>query len=247
MNRLFLLPLLLGVVLATPVRADEATDEEIKTLLDQLDEARKDEDVSSLKALVPTVPDLYKATETSGLQSKLCDMLGKIVKDDDLGDARVAAVDALVALDDPKDAWKELQRELPDPKADETTPIDIPVVKAAGLLAQTRAIKPLLELAGKARDKDVAKEAVLALGRFREEKRQRLMILDELMSIALRTRPGRTTDKVPSQEAVERWAAMEPAVIEALNTLTGQRVLAFDDWEAMFRENKRRPQELFID
>lgn len=234
---------LLVVFAASGVAEDE---DPAAALLTQLDELRKAEDASGLATAVAKVPEVYKGTENSGVRSKLRGELGKIVKDDDLGAARVAAVDALVALEDPKAVWKELSKSLPDRKTEEASELDLAVVRAAGKLAQSRAVKPLLELAAKAKDNKVAAEAAEALGGFREDK-GRVKILEELISIGKRTRPGRSTDKGASQEAIERWGVVGVGIIKGLNGLTGRKETTFETWEELYDQYKKTPKDLFVE
>ncbi|MHC5010531.1 MAG: hypothetical protein ACYTG6_06195 [Planctomycetota bacterium] len=231
------------VVLIPTARADV---EEAKALVERLQELRKAEDVGGLTAAIGQVPDVYKGIEDKSTRGKLRAELGKILRDKDMGDARLAAVTALVALEDPKLAWKELSKAMPDRKIEEAQPLDLAIVKAAGALAQSRAIKPLLELAEKAKDNKLAAAAIEALGNFGSLTSQRVTVLEELMSIAIKTRPGQSTTVQISQEARERWAMLGPVIVKAMNELTGQRVVSFEDWELLYRDNKRNLRALFI-
>lgn len=245
MRSLLLVPLLF--VLGLPVAAAEDEVDPAVTLLASLTELRKAEDVAGLVELVAEVPEVYKASENKSAKGKILGELGKIVKDDDLGAARRAAVEALVALENPKAAWKVLSKAMPGPKVEEASVFQISIVKAAGVLAQSRAVKPLTELAYKAKDKEVAAAAAEALGGYRDDKRGRTKILEELITIGKRTRPGRSTEKAVSKEAQERWATVGPRVIKGLNDLTGRSESSFEDWEALWHDYKKRPKELFVE
>jgi hypothetical protein len=247
----FLLSLLVVLALApigdlSGARAEDEVDP-AATLLDQIVALRKSEDTGGLAKAVAGVPEVYLASEDKSLKGKIRSELGKIVKDDDLGAARMAAVEALTALDDPKGAWKELAKALPGPKVEEAAEVDLAVVHAAGKLAQSRAVKPLTDLAYKAKDIRVAAAAAEALGGFREDKRGRVKILEELISVGRRTRPGQSTDKATSTEAYDRWAAVGPGVVKGLNALSGRSLNSFEDWEAMWEDHKKRPKGIFVE
>lgn len=224
---------------------DEAPPAE--TLLDELTALTKEEAFDALVDVVAKVPEIYLASEDDRLRGKLRGALGKIAREKDAGDARFAAIDALQGIEDPKGAWKEISKLMPKGKEDEASPIDLAVVKAAGVLAQSRSVKALGELAMKAKDPALAAVAAVSLGGFREDKRNRVKILEELIKVGQRTRPGRSTEKATSTVALERWAAVEKGVVTGLNTLTGRSLGGFEDWEVLYKDNKKRPAALFLD
>lgn len=245
------LPFLASLALFLTILAPRASaEDEIdpgKALLEKLTELRKAEEVDGLAKAVAEVPEVYKASEDKSLKGKLRDELGKVLKDDDLGAARRAALGALLALEAPKDAWKEIKRVMPDRKLEEATELDVAIVRAAGTLAQSRAVKPLLELAFKAKDASIAAAACEALGCYKEDTRGRVKILEELISCGVRTRPGQTTEVAASEESRKRWATVAPGIIKGLNDLTGRSISSFEDWEVLYKEHKKRPKELFVD
>lgn len=244
---------LLALVLALPAFADDEAKqrkEEALALAEQIDELRKDEKAAEAAEAAARVPDLYKleTLKDKGAKKKLLDALGDLAKEDDIGmDARVAGVEALIALEDPKPAWKELSRLMPSDDVEEASDFDVLIVKAAGDLAQSRAIKDLEELLGKAKDSRLAKQAAISLGGFGADTRNRTKILDEMISLGRRIRPGRSMDKNVSQVAIDRWAAIEPGIVEGLNRLTNREIKNFEEWELLYEDNKRRLKDLFRD
>ena len=242
----FVLPLLLAV-LALPVFAEDDDPNAVpKELIASLSELRKAGDVSGLQEAVERVPHVYADTMDKALRSKMCAEVGKILKDKDAGAARSSAAEVLTQLDDPKTAWKYLSKVLPDPKWEEVDAFYIVVIDSAGKVAYPKSVKALLELAAKSKDNQVAAHAVMALGNFGEDKRARVTVLEELMSVVQRIKPGHSTSKQTSPEAMERWGTIQPAMLGALNQLTGQNVATFEDWEELWREHKRNPKSLFI-
>ena len=160
----------------------------------------------------------------------------------------MAAVDALLALESLKAAWKVLSKLMPNvKKLEEATALQLAVVKAAGRMAQARAIKPLTELAYKSKDDKLRAAAALALGGYKDDKKNRVKLLEELIGIGKRTRPGRSTEKAVSPEARARWSAVGPSVVRALNNLTGHKERDFESWEQMYSDAKKKPSDLFLD
>lgn len=249
-------PLAFTLLLALPALApswawaeDEAVAEVApeQALLDQITALTKAEEFNALIDEIAKVPEIYVASDSDSIRGKLRAALGKIARDKDGGDARFAAIEALQELEDPKAAWKEISKLMPKGKEDEAAPLDLTVVKAAGVLAQSKSIKALGELAMKAKDPSLAATAAVALGGFREDKRNRVKILEELVKIGLRTRPGRSMEKATSNVALERWAKVEKGVVQGLNDLTGRGLGNFEDWEVLYKDNKKRPATLFLE
>ena len=239
-----LLPLL--AVLALVLSAPDALAEEGEVdLATEIETARKAKDDGGTQTAVKKVPAAYKLAE-KGDRGKLVGALGKVLKDKKLSDARHEAVDALVALQDPKPAWKQLSKVMPNPKkTEEADELQLAVVKAAGALAQKGAVKPLIEMASKAKDPNLAAEAAGALGGYREDEKGRVKIFEELMSIALKTRPGQSTTKNVSAAAQERWQKVGPRIVESFIRLTGRKETSFDNWEQLYKDNKKRLKDLF--
>ena len=231
--------LLLFVVAA---RAEESAG---KALLERLKNLQREADDGGLASAIDEVPSVYKSEGAAPVQAKLRGALGKIAKDKKLDSARSAAVRALCELDDAKNAWKEMSKLLPSPKVAEGSGLDLEVVRAAGQLAQSKAAKPLLELVKKGKDPKLAAAAARALGGFTADVKGRVKILEELVSLGKRLRPGQSTDKAAGSAATERWAAVGPAITEGLNELTGRSEKDFEAWEALVEEHKRNLKGLF--
>ena len=175
-----------------PPKTEEpvATADAVAALLARIEEARKAEDLGDLKAAIESAAEVYKATDDTGARSKLRGELLRVVKDEKAGDAREAAVAAFVALEDPKNVWKELSKALPDPKVEEASSVDIAVVDAVGKLAEPKALKPLTDLAQKAKDADLVKAAIEALGGYRSDRKGRVGILEGLLEMGKLVRPS---------------------------------------------------------
>lgn len=243
-----LLPLLLlGPGLATARAEDPPAADPVDELLTRMEELRKAEDAAGLQAAVGEIPALYKANEDAAVRGRLRTELAKVVKDEHAGPAREEAVKAFLGLEDPKNVWKELSKAMPDLKVEEASTLDLAVVAAAGDIADAKAIKVLQDMAGKAKDPDLAAAAAQALGGYRADKKNRVPILEELLNLGKLARPGQggASGKNVSKEASERWGLMEKAIVAALNRLTGQKVATFGDWEVLWKDYKKRPKDLF--
>lgn len=240
------LALLLFCLPVSPAWAEDEVAPE-QALLDQIVVLHKADDFNGLVDVLLKVPEIYVDSGDDALRGKLRGAVGKIARDKDGGDARLAAVEVLVDIEDAKAAWKELSKLLPKGKEDEAAPIDLAVVKAAGTLAQSKSVKALSDLAMKAKDPALASAACKALGGFSEDKRNRVKILEELIKVGQRTRPGRSMEKATSPVALERWARVEKGVVAGLNGLTGRGLGNFEEWEVLYKDNKKRPATLFIE
>jgi len=233
------------LALAAPAWAADV--EEANALVDELETERKNKDPGAMIMAIEKVPAVYKSIDDKSARGKLLGALGKIAKDKKAAEARPAAVTALVQVEDPKPAWKQISKLMPGPKVEEASDLDLAVVNAAGELAQSRALKPLYELLGKAKDNKLARAAGIALGGYGADKRGRVKVLEELIDTGKRIRPGRSTDKAVSPEATARWREVGPGITKGLNRLTGQDLGTFEEWEAVYKENKKRPSDLFVE
>lgn len=247
--RLHVPSLRVAVVAATllllSTAATHAEEDAGKALIERLKTLQRAGDDGELATAIDEVAAVYKSEGAAPVQAKLRGALGKIAKDKKLGSARAAAVRALTELDDPKNAWKELSKLVPDAKVAEASDLDLEVVRAAGRLAQPKAAKPLLELVKKGKDPKLAAASARALGGFGADLKGRVKILEDLVSLGKRLRPGQSTDKAAGSAATERWAAVGPAIAEGLNELTGRSLKDFESWEALVDENKRNLKSLF--
>ncbi len=231
--------------LAVPRAASAADPQEALDLAAKIDAIQKGGE-GNLAEEVGKVPEVYKGVEDKSARGKLVDALGSVAKDKDAAaDARLAAVNALVAIEDPDPAWREISRLMPNVKVEEATDLDVAVVKAAGDLAQSHAIKPLEDLLGKAKDNKLSHEAAVALGGFGADKKNRVKILEDMVDLGRRIRPGTSTTKSVSKEAMDRWTAVGGGIVEGLNRLTGDKLATFEDWEAKVKEHKKKLQDLF--
>ena len=246
-TRLFLvlaLCALLGGTLAPVARAEGSDD--VTALVTDLAAATKARDGAGASNAFKKVAAAYNGCEDKALRGKLLAAVGKALKSKHLGDARLDAVEALVSVEDAKAAWKVLSKTMPIPKkVDEATDLQLAVTAAAGKLAQSRAIKPLIEIAAKAKDDKLAAAGALALGGYKDDKKNRVMVLEELIDIGKRTRPGQSTTKNVSPEAQARWQLVGSGVVNALNNLTGQKFPTFEEWEVAYKADKKKPAALF--
>lgn len=238
--------LLVFLVVAVSFGVTSAQAAEPKAVATEIAAARKSKDDAATGVAVKKAPDAYRGSEDKSGKSALLGELGKVIKDKKMKESSLAAVAALVEINDGKACWKQMSRMLPHPKkTEEASDIQLAVVAAAGKLVPKSAIKALIELGYKAKDNKAAAAAVLALGGYGKDKKNRVKILEEIMGIALRTRPGQTTTKAPSAEAIARWGAVGPACVGALNRLTSTTHQTFEEWESLYKDNKKRPGDLF--
>lgn len=226
---------------AKPAHADEA-------LLERLEKAESEDDINgSIKAIhaVKTAWDkLDKKAQKSAVK-----ILEDMAENEDLGKARKDAVEIFEHILDEKEAWKVLKKLWPDRKADEASETDLSVLTVVGKRKIEKAIKPLMELAEKARSDSVAARAILVLGMFKGEIKQRVKIVKAIMEAALKSEyspPAPGSGKNPSQSAYDRWKIMEPAILQSLNHLTNEKIKDWAVWKDAYKHNERKLQKLFL-
>jgi hypothetical protein len=240
--------LVVATVLALAPLARAADDpaklEEAKALVETMEAQRKAEDSAGLAESIGKLVDLHNGLEDKGARGKLQKELGSVLKEKDVADAHGAAVEALGALNDDKGAWKELKRVVPGPKDEEFTELQGKALAAAGKLAPDAAIDTLLELSEKAKNNDAGAAAIEALGGFKGSKK-RTAILEELVKLIGRFQPP-TTGTV-GEATKERWTIRGPALVKALNALTGQKAKEPGEWLLLYKDHKKKLDGLFVE
>mgnify|MGYP001813754465 FL=1 len=215
-------------------------------LAEQIATLRTEKDSSAMAEALRTFVRVHNELESKTLRHDLQHAVGKVLKDRRMGAARELAAEALGQIDDPKGGYNHLKRMLPSRKTEEVTPLELAVLRSVGNLRRDSAIKTLLELMAKAKDREVSKEAISALGGYGGSKR-RVTILKELVTYMQRTQPHYTPGKRISQAARERWNVLRGPLLSALNRLTGQQLSSPEDWASLYRSNKRNLKVLFSD
>jgi len=197
------------------------------------------------KALAKVV-DIHNKLRTNAVRGKLQKAIGDLIKDESLGAVRMSAADTLGRLNDPKGAWKQLKRFLPAVGDAAVGPLPLRVAQAVGSVAPDAAILPLVKLMEKAKDMNVSRYAIQALGKFGWSK-QRTKVLRSLGGFLARLRPGVSTSKTRGggQAARRRYDFLRVTLGGALNELTGQKIDGADKWLATWKANKKKPSKLF--
>ena len=78
---------------------------------------------------------------------------------------------------------------------------------------------------------------------FFGKSKKRTMVLEEMIKLVMRFMPPR--GQQVGEATLKRWNDLAPPLINALNRLTGQKVRDPDEWIQMWRENKKKPNDLF--
>ncbi len=220
-------PLAPRVFAADPPTADAATS--IKALIAEIDAAEKEKDDTKVTAAVKKAPALYKSTQDQAVRGPLLKSLGGLVKQTKLESARRAALAAIVETEDGKEGYKALQGAYPKDDVEDTARFNVEIVKAIGALSPDGAIDALVETFKKAKQSDLAAEAVTALGNYHKSK-QRERVLEEIYKAGKNMVPSRGSGKNPSPETRARWGVLGPAIGKALDTLTGDTVGDPTEW-----------------
>lgn len=238
------LALLLSLAPAPAGAADDkAKLEEAKKLAADLEAARKAKDGSAVGGLVKNVPGVHNGIENGPARGKLQKALGAVLKQKGLEDLSGPVIEALAELNDPKGAYSQLKRFMPGPK--DKTEIDDrgqAVLAAVAKLAPDAAIGDLEDLAEKSRDYTAAAGAITALGHYKASKK-RVAILESLIKLISRFQPPR--GQQIGAEAEKRWKALAEPLVVACNRITTRRETTPDAWLNLWKENKKKPKQLF--
>ena len=245
------LPLLLFLFASSsflPALAKDDPDQlaKAKDLVAAIAAQRKAKDAAGLLESFKAAVDLHNALEDKGTRGKLQKEIGAVLKDKKMGDAHSAAVATLSMLNDPKGAYKQLKKHMPDPKDEKLSDIGNEILKAVARLAPDSALKDLYEIGEKAKDHAAGAGAITALG-FYGKSKKRVEVLETLIKLTMRFKPAQSQTVNVGEATRKRWEKLAPPLMTSLNRLTGQKIRSPDEWLAMWKENKKKPANLFVD
>lgn len=238
------------LVLAGPARAGDPAEEarvrDAENALSVLARLEEQRDKPGLSAAFAKLVKVHNELRTDAMRGRIQAALGDLVGNDDLGAVCMKAADALGRLNDPKGAYNQLRRHLPPVKLEAAGPLPLRVIQAVGALAPEAAIGSLVRLMEKAKDANVSRHAIQALGKYGWSKK-RVSILKELGGFLLKLRPGVVGPggKGGGREARDRYDFLSGTLTAALNELTGQELVGPDEWLALYKANKKTPKKLF--
>jgi len=236
--------LTLGLLLVAPPQHVDAADAEgAKALLAEMAASLKAKDASAFAEQAKRAVEMHNGLEDKALRGKLQKELGSGLKNKHLKGVHAEIITALGSLNDSKGAYKQLKRFMPSPKLEEITDRQRAVLTAVDGLAPSGAIKDLYALAEKAKNHDAAALAIGALGSFKTSKK-RAAILETLVKLIARFMPPR--NQTVGKATRERWAVLGPALGRACNEISGQKVRDPTEWLELWRDNKKKPANLFV-
>lgn len=246
---LLALSLVLALLLpGRPAGADAAARAaEANALLARLVALVKAKDRAGLEPELAKVAAVHNALDDAALRGRLQAAVGDALGEADLGSARVKAAEVLGDLHDER-VWLQLKRALPAPELEAALPVHLAVVKAAGRVAAPAAAAPLSELARKARDPNLSRAAIEALGGFGWA-RNRAGVLRDLLDLVPLTDGGAgggARGAKASPEAAAAWRALKPTLLASLNTLTGRTEASLEHWQALEKQHRKDLEALFL-
>jgi hypothetical protein len=249
-SRLFPLAvaLILPFVVAQAARGDEAARiAEAQALAEKVDALRKSQDRTALEAELAKVAALHNALDDKPMRTRLQGAVGDVLAEEALAATRLKAADVLGDLHDEK-VWNQLKRVWPSADLEAALPIHLRVVAAAGKVAASASVTPLLDLAKKAKDGNLVRAAVEALGGFGWAKNRLTILLDlgALIPLTDGGTPGGARGAKVSPESAAAWRELKPTLLKALNALTGRAEAVLESWTALLKEHKKKPEALFI-
>ena len=246
---------LLAVVLllAGPLEAGDPVEEgrlrDAQALLDELAVLRAERKKSEIKTALEKLDDIHNKLKSKPMRAKLQAEAGRVLKDDGLGaGARLLAAETLGKLNDPKGAYKQLKPLWPNAKDETVDPLPLSVVRSVGLLAPEAAIGPLVDLASKAKDPNAARYAIASLGYYGYSK-SRTRVLKELATLLGKLKPGRfggSGGRGSGEAARQRYQFLYQTIVSALNELTGRELTTPEEWESLYKQNKKKLEKLFV-
>ena len=250
--------LITAVLTATPALAGESLQERVADHEDRVDAHRREKASAALEEDLQHTIALFREAEgtpdADKVQARLIKQVGALTKvRDDV--VRIAALDTLGTLGH-KGCARYLKPFLKPYKDERGQERAAAAIQSAGEVADDALVQPLLKVVDKSKNYSVAAEAVRALGKFRDCKRHRKRIVEELAK-TLRSdmpaapKPGRDTGDsyIPGKHGragTARWIALSTVLPAALNELTGQDIANVGDWLALIREYRRDLGALFV-
>ncbi len=227
--------------------AEEARVREASTLIKRLAEYAAAKQKADVERSLPRLVKLHNELKSKTVRGKLLAAAADLMQNEDLGGARMAVAGALAEVNDPKGAWKHLKGLLPSVKVTASGLLPLRVIQTVGALAPDAALPTLLQLMQKAKDANVARYAIQALGKYGWSK-QRVKVLAELLDYLRKLRPGASGGKggkAGGAEARRRFNFVRETLLVALGELTGQKLLDEDKWLAAHKANKKSLGKLF--
>ena len=237
-----------AVVALRAARGDETERiAQATALADKIETLRKAQDRTALESELAKVAALHNALDDKALRTRLETVVGDVLHEETLAATRLKAADVLGDLHDER-AWLQLKREWPSADLEAALPLHLRVVASAGRLAAAASVTPMLELAKKAKDPNLVRAAIEALGGYGWAK-NRVSILTDLGGLIPLTDGGAAGGargaKVNADTAAA-WRGLKPVLLKALNTLTGRSEAALESWTALLKEHKKDPESLFL-
>jgi hypothetical protein len=239
--------LLLGATAQT-ARTDETERiAQAVALAEKLDTLRKAQERPALETELGKVAALHNALDDKPTRARLQVAVGDVLNDEALAATRLKAADVLGEMHDEK-VWTQLKRAWPATDLEAALPIHLRVVAAAGKVAAPASVTPLLELARKAKDTNLVRAAMEALGGFGWAKNRVSILLDlgELIPLTDGASGGGARGAKVSADSAAAWRALKPTLLKALNDLTGRAEAVLESWTALLKQNKKNPEALFV-
>jgi hypothetical protein len=198
---------------------------------------------------------LWREGEDRPWRPRALEALAGILKASKAPQVEAAALDALGETG-AKEVARHLKPYLRVPAKDEADPVLQSAIGAAGKIGEESLALPLLALVEKAKHAPTAGAALKALGAFREAKKVRQKILEDVAGHVEKNRPGvrpgrynpQTGFYAPSARgSATRYEALAPLLPDAMNRLTGQRIGTTQEWLDIVKAYRGRTADLFRD
>jgi hypothetical protein len=257
-----------AVVAAFPTgaRAEEAAGDaalaealaRVDALEDTVEQHKKDKDEGALGGDLDAIVAAHVATNDEKLRDRLNGLLGAILKTAKDDDLERRALQAIAKTGDESN-WRYVREYVQQPDPKKVPPLLEDGIECVGKLRPDSSVDHLLKVVDRSKVYSVAARAIKALGNFGDRERVRTRILAELVKSVRRNVPGGATrghsdphrgGYIPAKNAggdTSRWGTLAPALVSALNQLTGQSASTAHDWFDLYDRYKSDLRALFPD
>ena len=158
---------------------------------------------------------LHNALDDKPMRARLQAAVGDVLAEEALAATRLKAADVLGDLHDEK-VWTPAEARVAGADLEAALPLHLRVVAAAGKVAACASVTPLLDLAKKAKDPNLVRASVEALGGFGWAKNRVTILLDlgGLIPLTEGGTPGGVRGAKVSPESAAAWRELEAHALE---------------------------------
>jgi len=244
--------------------SEQTLGERFGHLVDEWKAVKRKRDVTAMSATLKKATALYNdAGNDDDLRVKVLKFVGVAAKGTKGDSVRTMMLHTLADIGDLRGA-KYIRPYLRQSNPKKAPPLLATAIASAMEVPHPSLIGPLLKIVTGSKLSGIIEEAVQALGKFKDAKKQRAKILTKLVSEAKKVKPGARPRQRNGQENIDggqggastpfgretgssaRWAALSACVPPALSELTGQDIGGMEEWINLVKRSRGKLSQLFI-